>query len=85
MTPPVWALYDVVLPGGVVVAGAVGGALHAAVAGIEVAAEAEREAVGRVVAEKLGGGHRAQGLLHRQARRQGHQAAAHPTDIENEH
>ncbi len=36
-------------------AGAVGRALHAAVARVEVTAEAEGEAVGGVVAEELGG------------------------------
>ena len=51
---PAAALYDVGGPRGVVVAVAALGALHATVAGEEVAAHAEGEAVGRVGAEELG-------------------------------
>jgi hypothetical protein len=77
-SPPVRALYDVVLPRRVVVAGAVGRTLHAAVARVKVAAEAEGEAVGGVVAEELGGRGGDQGLLDGGATGQGLHAAAHP-------
>ena len=51
------ALDDVDGPGRVMEAGAALGALHAAVAGVEVAAHAEGEAVGLVLAQELFAGH----------------------------
>ena len=54
---PHGALDDVLRPGRVVEAGAALGALHAAVTGKEVAAHAEGEAVGLVLAQELPGVH----------------------------